>query len=82
MLPALHQLTSHLDIHGLLAAIRNSKTAFEECFINRNRKLVVEDLLGILSTEFSEKRSNKFEKEMDIYKYFTDFLEYCSDNGK
>ena len=48
MLPALHQLTSGLDI---LAAITNNKTAFEECFLNSNRKLVVEDLLGIKSTD-------------------------------
>ena len=82
MLPALHHLTSGLDIHGLLAVIRNNETAFEECFVKRNRKLVVEDLLGIISTEFSENGSNKFEKEVDIYKYFIDFLEYCSDNGK
>ena len=32
-LPALHQLTSGLNIHGLLAAIRNNKTAFEEYFV-------------------------------------------------
>ena len=44
--------------------------------------MVVEDLLGIISTEFSENRSNKFEKKVDIYKYFTDFLEYYIDNGK
>ena len=79
MLPTLHQLTSGLDI---LAAITNKKTAFEECFLNSNRKLVVEDLLGIISTEFSQNGSNKFEKEVGIYKYFTNFLEYCSDNGK
>ena len=79
MLPALHQLTSGLDI---LAAITNNKTAFEECFLNSNWKLVVEDLLGIKSTEFSQNGSNKFEKEVGIYKYFTNFLEYCSDNGK
>ena len=79
MLPTLHQLTSGLDI---LAAITNNKTAFEECFLNSNRKLVVEDLLGIKSTEFSQNGSNKFEKEVGIYKYFTNFLEYCSDNGK
>ena len=79
MLPILHQLTSGLDIHGLLAVIRNNKTEFEECFVKSNSKLVLEDLLGITSTEFSENRSNKFEKEVDIYKYFTDFLQYCSD---
>ena len=82
MLPALHQLTSGLDIQGLLAAIRNNKTAFEECLVKSNRKMVVEDLLGIISREFSENRSNKFEKKVDIYKYFTDFLEYYIDNGK
>ena len=82
MLPALHQLTSGLDTHELLPAIRNNKTTFEECFVNSNRKLVVEDLLGILSTEFSENGSNKFEKKVVIYKYFTGLLEYCSDNGK
>ena len=82
MLPALHQLTSGLDIQELLAAIRNNKTAFEECFVKSNRKMVVEDLLGIIFTEFSENRSNKFEKKVDIYKYFTDFLEYYIDNGK
>ena len=42
----------------------------------------MEDLLGIISTEFSENGGNKLEKEADIYKYFTDFLGYCSDNGK
>ena len=66
----------------LLPAIRNNKTAFEGCFVNGNEKLVVQDLLGIISTEFSENGSNKFEREVDIYKYFTDFLEYCGDNGK
>ena len=37
MLPALHQLTSGLDTHELLPAIRNNKTTFEECFVNSNR---------------------------------------------
>ena len=66
MLLALHQLNSCVNIRGLLPANRNNKTAFVAWFINSDRKLVVEELLGI----------NKFEKEVDIYRYFTEILEH------
>ena len=76
MLLALHQLNSCLNIRGLLPANRNNKTAFVAWFINSDRKLVVEELLGIIVTNFSQNGINKFEKEVDIYRYFTEILEH------
>ena len=51
-------------------------------FVVGDNPLVLDDFLDLLEPHFNEKGSNKYQVEVNLYKYFTDFLESCVYDGK
>ena len=81
-LPALHQMAEGLKWRGLLHEIRTLPNVFYNCFVVNCNELSLEVFFDLLHVEYSPEGSNKQSKEVDVYKYFCDFMEYCYHDGK
>ena len=66
---------------GLLKPVRKYSDTMSEFFVINNKKLTLDEFTDLLDPKFSEAGSNKYEQEVNVYKYFSDFLEDCYNNG-
>lgn len=78
---ALQQFSEGLDINNLLATMRANKALFKTCFVHQGEE-DFDILVELFHPDYSEKGSNRYVKEVDIFKYFHDFLETCFYNGQ
>lgn len=81
-MPMLDQLISGLQSFGVLECIRNNRKELETVFVQSTVFTPTADvLLQSIETEFSETGSNKKEEEINIFKYFSDFVEDSEGSG-
>lgn len=80
--PALHQFAEGLKLFGVLQAMRDEPEIMHPIFTESNCfKWNVEDFLQNLEVKFADEGSNKFVKEVDNFKYFSDLVEQMSVRG-
>ena len=82
-MPMLHQISSGLQAFGILDAIEKHPKLLEpvftkSSFFKPNADTFIDNMVG----SFSEDGSNDKLAEIDVYKYFTDFIEDCECSGK
>ena len=82
-MPMLHQISSGLQAFGILDAIKKRPKLLEPVFTKSpffkpNADTFIDNMVG----SFSEDGSNDKLAEIDVYKYFTDFIEDCECSGK
>ena len=81
-MPALQQLADGININGFLSQIRDNPDQFKPCFIYSSKRLTFDDLMDLIEPNVSPKETNKYQLEIDVYKYFTDTLEELDQLGK
>ena len=79
----LDQMIEGLRSLGMLECIRENAELLEPVFakaiiFSANAEIFLETMLG----EFSESGSNSKESEINIYKYFSDYIQECEYSGK
>lgn len=82
LLPMLDQLISGLESFGLLETVRDKKSVLEPLFVAERSGCFMPTadlLLDSIDGLFSDKGSNLKAKEVDIFKFFSDFIQDCSD---
>ena len=82
-MPMLHQISSGLQAFGILDAIKKHPKLLEPVFTKSSFfKLNADTFIDNMEGSFSEDGSNDKLAEIDVYKYFTDFIEDCECSGK
>ena len=76
IIPALQQLMDGINLDDFLNYMKKSPVSFQKYYLN-NQAETYEDILSLFQAHFSDEGSNKREKEIDIYKLFTDSIETC-----
>ena len=77
-LPMMDQLINGLGWFGVIDAARENKVVMEALFVGKhsiNFVPTADKLLDSIDGDFSEDGSNHKEREIDIYKFFCDFLQ-------
>ena len=82
-MPMLDQMIEGLRSFGMLECIKENAELLEPVFGNStifsvNAETFIESVCG----EFSESGSNAKDVEINIYKFFTDYIEDCEWSGK
>lgn len=83
IIPMLDQLRMGLESFFLLEEVQSSKDILEPLFVEGRisfkptRDLILDSLVA----EFSEDGTNAKTKEINIFKYFHDFIMHCSETG-
>ena len=82
-MPMLHQISSGLQVFGILDSIKEHPQLLEPVFIESsffkpNADTFIDNIVG----SFSEDGSNDKLIEIDVFKYFTDFIEECECSSK
>ena len=74
---SLNALARGLNVHGLLDEMKKSPEMFHSHFVHTTvKQLTVEQLVGLIAPKWTDiDGSNKKRVEVDLYKYFLDFLE-------
>ena len=78
----LQQLTDGININEFVSQICENPDQFKPCFISSSKRLTFDDLMDSIEPNFSPKGTNKYQLELDFYKYFTDTLEELELLGK
>ena len=80
IIPMLDQVRMGLESFSLLEAIRNNKTILQPLFVsqgnpcfNPTRDLILDNVVA----QFREDGTNAKMKEIDIFKFFQDFIMDC-----
>ena len=73
IIPELQQLRDGINLDGFLNYIKKNPVSFQKYYLN-NQAHTYEDILSLFQAHFSDEGSNKHEKEIDIYKHFTNFI--------
>ena len=83
IIPMLDQLRMGLESFCLLEEVRSSKDILEPLFVEGriSFKPTGDLILDSLVAEFSEDGTNAKTKEINIFKYFHDFIMDCSETG-
>jgi len=83
VIPMLDQLRMGLESFGLLEALQGNKDILQPLFMEGSSifKPTRDLILDSVVAEFSEDGTNAKMKEIDIFKYFHDFLMDCSETG-
>ena len=76
IIPALQQLMDGINLNGYFNYMKKNPVSFQKYYLN-NQADTYEDILSLFQAHFSDEGSNKHEKEIGIYKLFTDFIETC-----
>ena len=76
-LTSLNALARGLNVHGLLDEMKKSPEMFRSHFVHTTvKQLTLEQLVGLIAPKWTDiDGSNKKRVEVDLYKYFLDFLE-------
>ena len=77
-LPMLDQLITGLGSFGIIDALREDKASMEQLFVAKHSPCFVpsaDQLLDGIKADFSEDGSNRKDKEVDVHKFFCDFLQ-------
>lgn len=75
-MPMLDQISCGLQLFGILDSIKKHQQLLEPVFTDSSFfKPSADTFLGNMLGNFSEQGSNAKLVEIDIYKYFTDFIE-------
>ena len=82
VLATLQQLADGININEFLSQICENPDQFKPCFINSSKRLKFDDLMDSIEPNFSPKGTNKYQLELDFYKYFTNTLEELELLGK
>ena len=82
-MPMLHQISSGLQEFGILDCIKKHPQLREpvftkSSFFKPNARTFIDSVVG----NFSEDVSNDKLAEIEVFKYFTDFIENCECSGK
>ena len=80
VIPALQQLKEGMDQIRLLESVKCYPLSYKSCF-TASAKPNLESVIDLFSAEYSVKGSNRKEKEVNLYKCFTDMLESCFYSG-
>ena len=83
-MPMLDQMISGLQSFGVLDCLRSNKKDLEPLFVQSAVFVPnAEVLLESIEAEFSEAGSNRKDKEVDVFKFFHDFVEdlHCDGPG-
>ena len=82
-MPMLDQVIDRLRLFGVLECIKKNFKLLEPVFSKSTIFSISADtFLGSMIGEFSESGSNMKELEVNIYKYFNDYIEDCECTGK
>jgi hypothetical protein len=82
-MPMLDQMIEGLHAFGILQSIKENAKLLEPVFAKSSIFAVnAETFLQNMHGEFSEDGSNMKEIEINIYKYFSDYIEECKYSGK
>jgi hypothetical protein len=82
-IPMLDQIGSGLQLFGILDSIKKHPQLLEPVFTESSFfKPNADTFLGNMMGNFSEHGSNDKLLEIDVYKYFTDFIEDCEYSGE
>lgn len=82
-MPMLDQMVEGLRSFGMLGCIKQNAKLLEQVFTSSatfsvHAELFLENIVG----NFSEAGSNYKEVEINIFKFFSDYVEDCDDPGK
>ena len=84
IIPMLDQVRMGLESFCLLEALRNSKDILQPLFVeqgsscfNPTRDLILDNVVA----QFSEDGTNAKLREIDIFKFFHDFIMDCTETG-
>jgi hypothetical protein len=80
----LDQISYGLQLFGILDSMKKNPQLLEPVFNTASSffKPNADTFLGNMMGNFSEHGSNVKMVEVDVYKYFTDFIEDCECSGK
>jgi hypothetical protein len=82
-MPMLDQMVEGLRSFGVLGCIKQNAKLLKPVFTNyATFKVQAEIFLENIVGDFSETGSNFKEVEVNIFKYFSDYVEDCEDPGK
>jgi len=83
IMPMLDQLRMGLESFCVLEALQSNKGILQPLFVEGSSifKPTRDVILDNVVVEFSEDGTNAKIKEIDIFKYFSDFIMDCSETG-
>ena len=82
-MPMLDQMIEGLRSFGMFECIKENAKLLEPVFAKSSIFSVnAETFLGSMVGEFSETGSNTKEVEINVYKFFNDYIEDCEYSGK
>mgnify|MGYP002803922089 FL=1 len=81
-MPMLHQISSGLQVLGILDSIKEHPQLLEPVFTESSFFKPNADTFIDIVGSFSEDGSNDKLIEIDVFKYFTDFIEECECSSK
>ena len=83
IIPAIQQLKDGLNVDGLVETILKNPAKFKKFFVISSAIKLDEDaFLSLLRPIYSERGSNKYSVHINIFKYFTDFVEDTFNKGE
>ena len=74
-LPMMDQLINGLGWFGVIDAATENKVVMEAIFVAKHSINFADQFLDNIDGDFSEDGSNHKEREIDIFKFFCDFLQ-------
>ena len=81
-IPMLDQLTTGLSSFGVIDAVKENRVIMEPLFVAKHSTYFVpttDQFLDDTDAAFREDGSNRKEKEVDIHKFFCDFVQDTDD---
>ena len=81
-MPLPHEIMNGLQGYGLMDLIKNHPDVFESAFCpTEDFKWTYAEFSELLTPEFNEEGSSKKKMEVDVFKFFMDFVERCFEDG-